>query len=122
MFPITLIITGLATGVMSGIFGIGGGVILVPILVMLFGMSQQAASGTSLVALLLPVGALGVWEYYREGKIGGEQIGAGLIIALGILVGTFAGARLAAPLPEIYLKRAFALFLGALAVKFWFSA
>ena len=63
-----VLLSGIATGVCSGLFGIGGGVILVPILVMLLKFPQQTASGISLIALLLPVGGLGVLEYYRAGK------------------------------------------------------
>lgn len=115
-------LTGLVTGVMSGTFGIGGGIILVPILVMIFKFPQYTANGTSLAAMLLPVGAFGVWEYYREGMINNTHVIAGLIIAVGILAGTFLGARFAMSLPEQILKRAFALFLVAVAIKFWVSA
>ena len=116
------VLAGLATGVLSGIFGIGGGIILVPILVAFFSMNQATASGTSLVALLLPVGGLGVWEYYRAGKIDHDHVIAGLAIAVGIAIGTFFGARFAMGLPELLLRRAFAVFLIFVAVRFWTTA
>ena len=111
---------GIATGILSGIFGIGGGIILVPILVTFFAMPQATASGMSLVAMLLPVGALGVWEYYRAGKIGPQHIGFGLLIACGIALGTFIGARFAQGMSATLLRRSFALFLLGVAAKFWF--
>ena len=115
-----LLLTGFGAGVLSGVFGIGGGVILVPVSVLLLGMTQQAASGTSLVALLAPVGILGVAEYYRSGKIGPENIKTGLIMAAGMLVGAYFGARIAVVLPETILRKAFSIFLGLIAVKMWF--
>ena len=71
---------GLLAGVLSGVFGIGGGVVIVPALIVLAGLAPISATGTSLGALLLPVGALGAWEYYRRGDM---KLGASLWIALG---------------------------------------
>ena len=62
-----LVAIGVVAGVAAGMFGIGGGLIIVPALVLLYGLSQHAAVGTSLGAILLPVGALGAWVYYRTG-------------------------------------------------------
>ncbi len=75
---------GIVAGILSGMFGVGGGIVIVPALVVFFGMTQQSAGGTSLVALLLPVGLLGVIEYYHSGKISMEKILIGLIIAAGL--------------------------------------
>lgn len=119
---IWLILTGISAGILSGLFGIGGGIILVPILVTFFGMSQSMASGTSLVALLLPVGALGVWEYYRSGRMGQTQIEMGLIVGIGLVLGAYLGARLAGYLPELALKKGFAIFLAAVAIRMWMTA
>lgn len=110
---------GFFAGIMSGIFGIGGGIILVPILVLLLKFKQQTASGTSLVALLLPVGILGVIEYMKAGKISYEHIRYGLVISLGLFVGVYFGARLAVNLPDLLLRRGFAVLLLALAVRMW---
>ena len=109
---------GLLAGVLSGIFGIGGGVVIVPALILLAGVAPVTATGTSLAALLLPVGALGVWEYYRKGHL---NIGAALWIALGLFVGVWIGARVAQQLSPVQLKRAFAVFLVLVAGRIWLS-
>jgi len=112
---------GILAGVLAGLFGIGGGIILVPLLVFGFGYTQQTASGTSLVALLLPVGIFGVVEYYKAGKISAEHIKLGLIIAIGMFLGTFLGARLAVALSPTVLRKSFAVFIALVGVKLWFS-
>lgn len=119
MQSVWLVLVGLSAGVLSGIFGIGGGVLIVPMLALLLGFPQQRASGTSLIALLLPVGALGAWEYYKSGKIGPEDLQAGLLIAAGLFVGAFFGARVAVQLPEVTLRRAFSVLLVLVAVRMW---
>ncbi len=119
MTNVWLLAVGLGAGVLSGIFGIGGGIVIVPLLVLGLGFPQSRASGISLVALLLPVGALGVWQYYKEGKIGPEHVQGGLLIALGLFVGAYFGARLAVQLPEVMLKRGFAVLLVVVAFRMW---
>jgi uncharacterized membrane protein YfcA len=118
---ITLILLGITAGLLSGMFGVGGGVIIVPAMVLLFGMTQQSAVGTSLIALLLPVGVLGVIEYYRAGKITSENIWIGLVIALGLFLGAFFGAKIAAQLSSDMLRKAFAVFMGIVALQMWFK-
>lgn len=113
---------GLFAGVSSGLFGIGGGVIIVPLVVGVFHMSQQSGSATSLVALLLPVGALGVWQYYQSGFIGPENFKYGGLIAFGILFGTFFGAKLAAHITSENLARMFSVYLFAMAIRIWLTA
>jgi uncharacterized membrane protein YfcA len=115
-----LLITGIAAGILSGMFGVGGGVIIVPALVFFFGMSQQTASATSLMALLLPVGLLGVYEYYQAGKITTEHIWFGLVVALGLFAGAFFGARIAIELSSDLLRRLFAVFLVVVAIRLWY--
>ena len=117
---IRFLFVGLGAGFCSGIFGIGGGIVLIPLLVLFFGFSQHAANGTSLVALLLPVGALGVLAYYQAGKISSVHIKAGFVVALGIFAGTYLGARFSLALSEAVLRRAFGVFLLALSVRFCF--
>lgn len=107
---------GLGAGVLSGLFGIGGGIVIVPALIFFAKMQPITATGTSLGALLLPVGALGAYEYYKRGNI---NIGASLWIALGLLFGAWVGARLAQELSPLQLRRAFALFLLVVAGKVW---
>ena len=116
-----MVACGVAAGIMAGLFGIGGGIILVPLLVFGFGYTQQTASGTSLVALLLPVGFFGVYEYYKAGKISSEHIKLGLIIAIGMFLGTYIGARIAVGLSPMILRRSFAVFIALVGLKLWFS-
>ena len=114
--PLIFLVIGLFAGILSGVFGIGGGVVIVPALIFIAGMVPIAATGTSLGALLLPVGALGAYEYYRKGNL---NIGASLWIALGIFVGAWLGARLAQHLSPLQLRRAFAVFLVLVAGRLW---
>jgi uncharacterized protein len=115
---IVFLLIGLGAGVLSGLFGIGGGVVIVPALIFIARMQPQSATGTSLAALLLPVGALGAWEYYRTGNL---NVGAGLLVALGLFVGAGIGARFSLQLSPATLRRAFAVFLALIAVRMWFS-
>src|SRR5450830_593954 len=109
---------GFGAGILSGIFGIGGGIVIVPALILLARLTPVTATGTSLVALLLPVGALGAWEYYKRGHLNGP---AALFIALGLFFGAYLGARLAQHLSPVQLKRAFAILLVLVAGRMWFS-
>jgi uncharacterized membrane protein YfcA len=107
---------GLGAGVLSGLFGIGGGVLIVPALIYLTRMPVTTATGTSLAALLLPVGALGAWEYQKHGSL---DVRAALLVAAGLFVGAWFGARFAQGLDAVTLRRGFAVFLAAIAVKMW---
>lgn len=113
------LVVGLAAGVLSGLFGIGGGVLIVVALVMVAKMPITEATGTSLGALLLPVGLLGALEYYRAGSL---DIRAALLIALGLFLGAGLGARLATSMNAALLQRLFAAFLAVMAVRLWFTA
>jgi uncharacterized protein len=115
----TYLLLGLAAGVMSGLFGIGGGVVIVPALMLIAGMSPLTATGTSLGALLLPVGALGAWTYYRNGHL---DVRAAALIAAGLLVGAYGGAAVAQGLAAGTVRRMFAVFLVLVAVRMWFFA
>ena len=112
------LLIGLGAGVLSGLFGIGGGVVIVPALIFIARMQPQSATGTSLAALLLPVGALGAWAYYRTGNL---DLNAGLLVALGLFVGAGVGAKVSLQLSPAGLRRAFAMFLALIAVRMWFS-
>ena len=109
---------GVVAGILSGVFGIGGGVVIVPALIVVAGLTPITATGTSLGALLLPVGALGAWEYYRRGDL---NIRASLWIALGLFFGAWLGARLAQHLTPNQLRKAFAVFLVLVAGRMWFT-
>jgi uncharacterized protein len=99
---------GLVAGVVSGLFGIGGAIVMIPGLVLLAKLSQHTANGTSLAALLLPVGLLGALEYYRRGQV---NIAYAAILAAGLFFGALLGAKLAGPLSDVVLRRAFGAFL-----------
>jgi hypothetical protein len=110
---------GLGAGVLAGMFGIGGGIVIGPALILLAKFQPQLATGTSLGALLLPVGALGAWEYWRRGHL---NIAAGLWIALGLFLGAWVGARIAQSLSGPQLQKAFAIFLVLIAIRVWTKA
>jgi len=99
---------GVAAGVLSGLFGIGGGSLIVPALIALVGMDVLHASATSLAALLLPVGVLGVWEYHKAGLIQWKVAGW---LSAGLLLGSGLGAELGMALPPVWLERGYACFL-----------
>lgn len=105
---ILLLVVGLAAGVLSGMFGIGGGVVIVPILIALLNFDQLEANGTSLAALLMPVGIFAVIEYYRKGKL---KISTAAWVAFGLIFGGFVGAEIAIGLPAQTLKQLYGLFL-----------
>ena len=111
-----LLLIGLAAGILSGIFGIGGGVVIVPALMFFAKMQPQAATGTSLGALLLPVGALGALAYWRNGNLNPR---ASLLIAAGLFVGAYFGAVIAQSVAPLVLRRMFAAFLVLVAVRMW---
>lgn len=108
MMLVGLLMIGLSAGLLSGIFGIGGGILIVPALMYLLGFSQNLATGTSLAILLPPVGIAAVWEYYKHGNV---DLRAALIIALMVLVGSWLGARIATQLDAKILKTLFGVFL-----------
>lgn len=113
------LLIGLAAGALSGIFGIGGGLLIVPALVILAKMQPQLAAGTSLGALLLPVGLFGAISYWRAESV---DVRAAMIIALGLVIGTYFGAELALNTSPRLLQRLFAVFLVIVAGRLWFSA
>jgi uncharacterized protein len=110
---------GLAAGLLSGLFGIGGGIIIVPALLLVGKMQPSTATGTSLGALLLPVGALGAWHYFKNGHL---DVRASLLIALGIFLGAYMGAVAFQALNPVIAKRAFAVFLVIVSARIWMTA
>jgi uncharacterized membrane protein YfcA len=113
-----ILILGFVVGVISGIIGIGGGIILIPALIWLLGMTQRKAQGTSLAALLLPVGIFAFWTYYREGN---ADLRVGLLIAAGFAVGGLFGGIGANYLSELWLRRIFAVVLISLGARMLFT-
>lgn len=113
-----ILLVGLVVGLISGVVGIGGGVLFVPALIWLLGMSQHKAQGTSLAALLAPVGIFAFYEYYRNGN---ADLRVGLLLAAGFLVGGYFGAVGAQHIPELWLRRVFALTLVAIGARMFFT-
>ncbi|MDB5209092.1 MAG: sulfite exporter TauE/SafE family protein [Flavisolibacter sp.] len=109
-----LLLVGLAAGMLSGLIGVGGGIIVVPALIYFVGFTQKEAQGTSLGLLLLPIGILAVMNYYNKGLIDVKVVG---IMALGFLVGGFFGSKLALVISEAALKKIFAIVLFYTAFK-----
>ena len=103
-----VLILGLAAGILSGFLGVGGGVMIVPVLGLMLGFDHKMAVGTSLGALLPPVGILGAWEYYKHGQL---NITFALLLGLGLLIGGYIGAIYAVQMSSNLLKKIFALFL-----------
>ena len=118
MQSLGLVLVGVLAGVFAGMFGIGGGLVIVPALALLYGMKQHAAVGTSLGALLLPVGALSAWVYWKNGNL---NIGYSLLLAAGLLVGAYLGARLVEPVSDLTLRRMFGGFMLVVSIKMLWS-
>ncbi len=112
------LLIGLAAGVSSGLFGIGGGIIIVPLLILTFQMTQQKAQGTSLIVLLAPVGLLAVKNYWDKQAI---DLQKGAWIAFGLFCGAYAGSKLALELDPVLMRRIFAGFLVCVAGYLFFK-
>lgn len=109
-----LILIGLAAGILSGLVGVGGGIIVVPALVFFLGFTQHQAQGTSLGLLLLPVGILAVASYYNKGYIDSKVVG---IMAVAFVIGGWLGSKMALSISELAVKRVFAVILFYTAFK-----
>ncbi|MBS1759998.1 MAG: sulfite exporter TauE/SafE family protein [Bacteroidetes bacterium] len=116
---IGLLILGLAAGYFSGLVGIGGGIIVVPALVFIFGFSQYAAQGTTLALLIPPIGLLAVWKYYQSGQV---DIKTAAIIAVGFVIGSYFGSATAVGISQDTLKKIFAVALVLIGIKTYLSA
>lgn len=113
-----ILLIGVVVGAVSGVVGIGGGVLFIPALVYLLRMDQLKAQGTSLGALLLPVGLFAFLEYYRKGN---ADLHVALLLAVGFLAGGYFGAVGAQHIPELWLRRIFAVTLVAIGGRMFFS-
>ncbi|MEW6233503.1 MAG: TSUP family transporter [Chloroflexota bacterium] len=112
------LLLGLLAGTLSGLIGIGGGVIIVPALVFLFGLSQHQAQGTTLALLIPPIGILAAWTYYRQGYV---DLRIAAFVCLGFFFGGLLGARIATSLSNIVLERIFGVALLLIALKMIFA-
>jgi uncharacterized membrane protein YfcA len=115
-FSVSLL--GLLAGVVSGLFGVGGAVVIIPGLVLIAKLPQHTAHGTSLAALLLPVGLLGVLEYSKRQQVNWPYAA---VVALGLLIGAYFGARLAGTISDVMLRKAFGGFLLLVSAKLLLS-
>jgi len=112
-----VILTGIAAGMLSGLVGIGGGLVIVPALVYFLGFSQHTAQGTSLMMILLPVGVLAVINYYKQGYVDMKVV---WLLAIGFIVGGYFGSKIAISLPQETVKKIFAVLMIAIAIKMLF--
>lgn len=114
---IILLLIGLGAGILSGLVGVGGGIIIVPSLVFFLGFSQKMAQGTSLGILLLPVGILGVLQFYKQGQI---DLNAIWIMSITFIIGGLIGSKIALSLPQETVRKIFAILMILIAIKFLF--
>jgi uncharacterized membrane protein YfcA len=115
---LTVIVIGLSAGILSGLVGVGGGIIMVPAMVYFLAFSQQRAQGTSLALMLFPVGILGVLNYYRKGHVDMRVAG---LLAVGFVLGSYLGSRFSLSLSQSTLRKLFALVMLAVAVRMLLS-
>jgi hypothetical protein len=108
------LVLGLITGIAAGFFGIGGGTLLVPALVLLCGFSQHQAQGTTLSMLIVPVVFLAAWKYYSQGHV---KISITALLCLGFFFGGLVGAHFACKIPDTLLRKIFGGYLGLIALK-----
>lgn len=111
---LSLVLIGILAGILSGLVGVGGGVIMVPLLVLLLGFSQHQAQGTSLAVLVVPVTAVAVYSYYKEGYIDWRYAA---IIAVFFVIGGYFGSKIAIGLDQRMLKKIFGVILILIAGK-----
>ncbi len=107
-------VIGVCAGVLGGLLGIGGAVIMIPLIVFFLKFSQHMAQGTALAAMIPPIGLLAAYEYYKNGNV---NIPVALFIAAGFIVGAYAGAKFAEHIDDALLSRIFGFVLLVLSVK-----
>jgi hypothetical protein len=112
------LLLGLVAGTFSGLIGIGGGTIIVPALVFLFGLSQHQAQGTTLALLVPPIGFLAAWTYYKQGYV---DLRIAALICVGFFLGGLVGAKLATRLSNVVLERIFGIALLLISLKMIFA-
>jgi hypothetical protein len=118
MIILWAVLTGVGVGIVSGLVGIAGGALLVPILVYAFKMNQHLAQGTTIAVLLPPTGLLAFLKYYKAGN---ADLRFGLLLALGMFLGGYFGGIWAQKVPDVVLRRIFAVILAATALKMFFE-
>ncbi|MDD5561255.1 MAG: sulfite exporter TauE/SafE family protein [Candidatus Omnitrophica bacterium] len=118
MNQVLYVILGFTAGILSGVLGIGGGIILIPALVLMFGLTQLQAQGTTLALMIPPIGLLAALRYYRSGNV---KLGIAVFICLGFFIGGLIGANLVQDLPGPLLRKIFALFLFFISLRMFFG-
>ncbi|KMQ72033.1 permease [Chryseobacterium koreense CCUG 49689] len=113
-----IILLGLLAGYLSGLVGIGGGIVMVPVLVLLFGFTQHKAQGTTLALLMIPVGIFGVMNYYKTGNV---DVKTALLLCCGFVLGSYLGSKTAITLSQETLRKVFAILMFVVAVKMFFQ-
>lgn len=118
MLYVGLIATGLIAGIMGGLLGIGGGSIVVPILVLGYGLNQHMSQGTTLAMMVPPIGLLAAWYYWKHDNV---NIGMAALLCVGFIIGGLLGAWIAQQIPDLHLKKIFGIFLLLISLKliFW---
>jgi uncharacterized protein len=111
---VLLLLLGLLAGVLSGLIGIGGAIIIIPTLVLLFGLSQHTAQGTTLALMVPPIGLLAAWTYYKAGFVDLKMAG---LICIGFFLGGLLGAKFATAIPDQLLKKIFGVVLFLVSLK-----
>jgi uncharacterized membrane protein YfcA len=105
---------GVVAGIFSGLIGIGGGIIIVPALVLLFGLSQHTAQGTTLALMVPPIGLLAALAYYKQGFV---DLKVAAFVCLGFFIGGLFGAKFAVGIPEMILKKIFGIVLLVVSIR-----
>jgi len=118
MRELSLVVLGLLAGALSGLIGIGGGIIIIPALVFIYGFSQHQAQGTTLAMLVPPIGILAAWTYYRQGFV---DIKIAVLIGLGFFAGAYVGARWATSFNGPVLEKIFGAALFLISIKMMFA-
>jgi len=116
--PLSFVLLGLVAGALSGLIGIGGGIIIVPALIFIFGFTQHQAQGTTLALMVPPIGLLAAWAYYSQGYV---DIRVAAWVCAGFLIGGFLGAKLATGLPNMVLQKVFGGALLLISLKMLFT-
>lgn len=115
---IIILVLGLSAGIVSGLVGIGGGVIVVPALVFLLGFTQHQAQGTTLAMMVPPIGILAVWQYYKHGNV---DIKVAALLCAGFVVGGLLGGRVANTVSSAALEKVFGFVLLVISLKMLFA-
>jgi uncharacterized protein len=113
-----LIIIGLISGMLAGVFGVGGAIIVIPALVFILGLTQHQAQGTSLAFMIPPVGILAAWNYWKAGQVNWKFA---LVLSLTFVIGAYLGSTISINIPDRLLRKFFGLLMFFIALKMIFS-